>query len=103
MHRHLEEKNKSKGGLALRELAKCIYDISRIEGSFLLRSGKTANEYFDKYLFEANPQILKEIASRLSALIPNHIEVLAGLEMGGIPIATALSLESNIQAAFVRK
>ena len=28
---------------------------------------------------------------------------LAGLEMGGIPIATALSLASGIPAAFVRK
>lgn len=85
------------------ELAKRIYDISHLEGTFLLRSGKTANEYFDKYLFEGHPQILKEIASRLSALIPNHIEVLAGPEMGGIPIVTALSLETNIPAAFVRK
>jgi orotate phosphoribosyltransferase len=36
-------------------------------------------------------------------LIPLGTEVLAGLELGGVPIATALSLETGIPAAFVRK
>ena len=36
-------------------------------------------------------------------LIPEGTEVLAGLEMGGIPIATALSLRTGLPAAFVRK
>jgi len=36
-------------------------------------------------------------------LIPENTELLAGLEMGGIPIATAISIESNIQCVFVLK
>lgn len=35
--------------------------------------------------------------------IPEGTEVLAGLEMGGIPIATALSLKTEIPVVFVRK
>ncbi|UNK20307.1 orotate phosphoribosyltransferase [Paenibacillus sp. N3/727] len=84
-------------------LAKEIYKIAHLTGSFTLRSGQISNEYFDKYLFESNPTVLSKVADQLALLIPDGIEVLAGLEMGGIPIATALSLKSNIPAAFVRK
>ena len=85
------------------ELAKEIFNISHLTGEFLLRSGRVSNEYFDKYRFEAKPEILNVIAENLVPLIPEGTEVLAGLEMGGIPIVTALSLKTGIPAAFVRK
>lgn len=85
------------------ELAKQIYKISYLTGQFKLRSGQTSHEYFDKYRFESKPEILREIARQLAPLIPPGTEILAGLEMGGIPIATALSLETGIPAVFVRK
>lgn len=85
------------------ELAKEIYEIAHLTGEFTLRSGQVSNEYFDKYLFESDPRVLSKVAEELFKLLPDGIEVLAGLEMGGIPIATALSLKSNIPAAFVRK
>ena len=85
------------------ELCKKIYEVAHLEGTFKLRSGQISNEYFDKYLFESNPNILREIAKHLSKKIPEGTEVLAGLEMGGIPIATALSMETGIPVVFVRK
>ncbi|MFV8259480.1 orotate phosphoribosyltransferase [Bdellovibrio bacteriovorus] len=85
------------------ELAKNIYDIAHLTGEFKLRSGQISNEYFDKYRFEAQPTLLREIAKQMVPLIPAGTEVLAGLEMGGIPIATALSLETGIHCVFVRK
>jgi orotate phosphoribosyltransferase len=84
-------------------LAKEIYQISNIKGNFTLRSQQQTTEYFDKYLFEAQPKLLFEIARQLVALIPENIDILAGLEMGGIPIATALSLQTGIPLVFVRK
>jgi orotate phosphoribosyltransferase len=84
-------------------LADRINTIARLTGTFTLRSGQIATEYFDKYRFEAQPALLAEIADALAPLIPAGTEVLAGLEMGGIPIATALSLRTGIPAAFVRK
>ncbi|MEO5722770.1 MAG: phosphoribosyltransferase family protein, partial [Ilumatobacteraceae bacterium] len=68
-----------------------------------LRSGQVAGEYFDKYRFESQPRLLDEIAAEMVPLIPTDTEVLAGLELGGVPIATALSLRTGIPAAFVRK
>jgi orotate phosphoribosyltransferase len=89
--------------LSRKELAKKILEVSHLKGEFKLRSGKVSNEYFDKYRFESQPLILSNIATQMLKLIPHGIEALAGLEMGGIPIATALSLQSNLAAMFVRK
>lgn len=85
------------------ELGKKIYEISNIKGEFTLRSGQIATEYFDKYLFEANPTILRAIGEQIAQTLPAEFDQLAGLEMGGIPIATAISLHTGIPALFVRK
>lgn len=85
------------------ELARRIYEISLLEGEFTLRSGAVASRYFDKYRFEAEPEVLRAIAQEMAPLVPPEVEVLAGLEMGGIPLATALSLETGLPALFVRK
>ncbi len=86
-----------------KQLAEEIKSTSLLRGSFTLRSGQTSTEYFDKYLFESSPPLLKAIATYMKELIPSNIEVLAGLEMGGIPLVTALSLETGLPCAFVRK
>lgn len=84
-------------------LAKEIDQIARLTGSFVLRSGQTSTEYFDKYRFESDPKLLAQIAKQMAPLIPQGTEVLAGLEVGGIPIATALSLQTGLPQVFVRK
>ncbi len=84
-------------------LAARLYQVCNIKGSFRLRSGKLSSEYFDKYLFESQPELLRAIAQGLRALIPVGTDILAGLEMGGIPVATALSLETGLPMIFVRK
>ncbi len=84
-------------------LAERIGDVCRLTGNFTLRSGQTATTYFDKYLFEADPGLLREVAELAAPLVPAETEVLAGLELGGVPVATALSLQTGLPAAFVRK
>jgi orotate phosphoribosyltransferase len=85
------------------ELARKIYRISHLTGTFQLRSGQISHQYFDKYLFESDPELLAAISKHLTPLVPAGTEILAGLEMGGIPVATALSLETHIPGIFVRK
>ncbi len=80
-----------------------IRKVAKLSGSFTLRSGKVSDTYFDKYQFEAQPQLLREIANALTPLVPADTEVLAGLEMGGIPVVTMLSQVTGLPAAFVRK
>jgi len=85
------------------DLAKEIYNVAHITGEFLLRSGKISNEYFDKYKFESDPTLLDSISFYMKELIPDKTEILAGLEMGGIPLASAISLKTNTPVIFVRK
>ena len=84
-------------------LASKIRRSARLTGSFTLRSGKVSDTYFDKYQFEADPSLLKSIAESMAPLVPPGTEVLAGLEMGGIPIVTMLSQITGLPAAFIRK
>lgn len=85
------------------ELARRLYAASHLSGRFTLRSGRTATEYFDKYRFESDPSLLWPLAEALAALVPDGVEVLAGLELGGVPLAVALSRLTGLPAAFVRK
>jgi orotate phosphoribosyltransferase len=85
------------------ELARRVVDVALQRGEFRLRSGQISELYFDKYQFEAQPALLREVAKALSQLVPNDAEVLAGLELGGVPLATALSFETGLPVAFVRK
>jgi orotate phosphoribosyltransferase len=85
------------------DLAHRIYATSHLTGEFTLRSGRVSNEYFDKYRFESDPVLLAEVAEAMATLVPEGIEVLAGLEMGGIPVVTALARVTGLPACFVRK
>ena len=85
------------------ELARAIYDVSHITGTFTLRSGVVSNEYFDKYRFESDPALLRVIAEAMADAVPDGTEMLAGLELGGVPLATMLSQVTGIPALFVRK
>ncbi len=84
-------------------LAARVGELCRLTGDFTLRSGRVASTYFDKYLFEADPELLAAIAAHMAKLVPDTTEVVAGLELGGVAVATAISLATGIPAAFVRK
>jgi len=84
-------------------LAGAVKSVASLEGAFRLRSGQTSSTYFDKYRFEADPALLRRVAAEMIPLLPDGSQVLAGLELGGVPIATAISLATGLPAAFVRK
>ncbi len=84
-------------------LAQRIYERAHLTGEFRLRSRVVSGEYFDKYLFEADPELLREVAEALVASFPEGVEAVAGLELGGVPLATMASQLSGLPALFVRK
>ncbi|MEO5666329.1 MAG: orotate phosphoribosyltransferase [Nocardioides sp.] len=84
-------------------LAADINALCRLTGEFTLRSGQVADTYFDKYLFEADPVLLDRVATQMLELLPAATDLLGGLEMGGIPIATMVSAKTGTSALFVRK
>ncbi len=85
------------------ELGAAIFAASHLTGTFTLRSGAVSHEYFDKYLFESDPQLLAAIAQQLAPHVPDGIDALAGLETGGIPLAVMLSQATGLPTLFVRK
>ncbi len=84
-------------------LARDVDACCRLTGEFTLRSGQVASEYFDKYLFEAQPGLLARVVDRMVDLVPEEAELLGGLELGGVPIATVLSARTGLPSLFVRK
>ena len=85
------------------ELAICIRDVSYLTGHFILRSGKTSTFYWDKYRFESDPVLLGAVVDEMAKLIPESFDRLVGLELGGVPLATGLSLKTGKPCLYVRK
>ena len=85
------------------ELIEQMKEIALLQGEFTLRSGKKSNWYFDKYRFEGIPSIMHSVAHHMARLIPEGTDRLAGIELGGIPMCTALSMHTDIPCMFIRK
>jgi orotate phosphoribosyltransferase len=70
----------------------------------VLSSGKRSKYYLDKWRFETDPALLREIAKALAALLPEPApDRLAGVELGGVPLAAALALETGLPYLIVRR
>jgi orotate phosphoribosyltransferase len=84
-------------------LARRVRAIAFLRGEFTLRSGQISDEYFDKYLMEADPALLSDAARAMADLVPSGDVLLAGLELGGVPLVTMLGQVTRHPTRFVRK
>lgn len=86
-------------------LGERLMQASYLEGDFVLRSGKRSRFYLDKYLFETQPDLLRDIAAGLAAKLPVYepFDLLAGPELGAVALVAALSLASGKPFVIVRK
>lgn len=85
------------------DLARQLVRASYLKGDFVLSSGRRSNRYFDKYLFETEPELLKQLGVHLSRLVPESTQRLAAPEMGAILLGGAVSLETGLGLILVRK
>ncbi len=72
---------------------------------FTLKSGKKSRLFIDIKQASLNPTILKEVIMRVIEVAPAYIygyDKIASVAIGGIPIATALSLETEIPQVIIR-
>ena len=72
-------------------------------GDFTLTSGKKSSYYVNMKMASTNPEILRLISVEFAKLIPNGTDIIAGMELGAVPLAVALSLESGIPYTMIRK
>lgn len=87
----------------IRELAEQVKETALLRGDFILSSGRKSNYYLDKYRIETQPFILEKVAAGLAGKIPTGIDLLAGPELGAIPLVTAVGLKTGIPFLLVRK
>ena len=87
----------------INELAKLVKKTALLTGEFTLSSGRKSNYYLDKYRIETQPAILDAVAEGLVSKIPEETELLAGPELGAIPLVTAVGLKTGIPFLLVRK
>jgi len=73
-----------------------------LHGEFVLSSGRTSPYYIDKYQFETHPDLLRDIARLLTQALPPETTRLVGPALGGVPLATAVALETGIPFVIVR-
>jgi orotate phosphoribosyltransferase len=87
------------------EVATLIKEAGAIKkGKFKLSNGSLTDYYIDKYVFETNPDVLDVIADEIAGrLVESNIDVIAGPELGAVPLVTAVSLRTGIAAAYIRK
>ncbi len=71
-------------------------------GRFVLTSGAVSDYYIDIKKASTNPNVLKEIAKEMKEYAEGY-DVIAGMELGAVPLIVALSLETGIPYAIVRK
>jgi orotate phosphoribosyltransferase len=76
-------------------LAARVKAVALLEGDFTLRSGKKSKFYFDKYLFETQPDILEQMGKEIAARLPAGTQRIAGPELGAVALAAAGSLAAK--------
>ena len=87
----------------LRDLGRELVKASYLKGDFVLRSGKRSNRYFDKFLFETDPAVLRRLGKHLARLVPAETRRLAAPELGAVLLGGAVSMESGLPLVLVRK
>tara|TARA_B100000029_G_scaffold467766_1_gene504232 strand:+ start:331 stop:858 length:528 start_codon:yes stop_codon:yes gene_type:complete len=72
-------------------------------GDFTLTSGKKSKFYVDMKLASTDPDILSCIAKEFAKHLSKKIDFIAGMELGAVPLAVALSLETGLPYSMIRK
>jgi orotate phosphoribosyltransferase len=88
------------------DLGRRLVERAYLEGDFVLRSGRRSRYYLDKYRFETDPGLLAGLGRELAALVRLHApaaELLAGPELGAVPLAAVTSIETGLPFVIVRK
>ena len=87
------------------ELARALAEHAYLEGDFILRSGRRSRYYLDKYRFETQPGLLAPLGTEIWAAVQEvepEAVLLAGPELGAVPLTTAASLASGLPFLIIR-
>jgi orotate phosphoribosyltransferase len=80
-----------------------MVEASELHGEFVLSSGKTSTVYFDKFRFLTRPDLLRDVARAVTMLLAPGTQLLGGPEGAAVLLVAAVSLETGLPVAVVRK
>lgn len=93
--------------LGLQELTwlrKIIVERALTRGDYVLSGGSPSDYYIDKFRLFSDPHVLRRIARMFTPVIAEtNPDLVAGTELGGVVVATAVSQMSGIPMIAVRK
>ncbi len=87
------------------ELGRRLVETALLEGDFTLRSGKRSRWYLDKYRFETEPGMLRELGERLATAasdVEPDADRLAGPALGAVALAASAAMASGLPFIIVR-
>ncbi len=88
-------------------LAEALKECGAIKfGDFTLASGRKSRYYVDIKKASTNPKILKLIAQRIEKIVKSHsihADYIGCVALGGVPIAVAAALETELPLIIIRK
>jgi len=89
------------------DLKQALKDCGALQfGDFTLASGAKSKYYIDIKRASTDPKVLKLIAEGMAAKLKElglKVDKIAGIVLGSVPLAAALSLETGIPYVMVRK
>jgi len=86
-----------------KELIQLLKECEAIKfGRFVLTSGAISDYYIDIKRASTSPKILKKIAEAMAEYTDKY-DLLAGMELGAVPLVVAVSLETGIPYVIIRK
>ncbi len=87
------------------QLGELLVERALLEGDFVLRSGRRSTWYLDKYRFETEPGLLRELGEALAATArecePDAVR-LAGPALGAVALAASAAMASGRPFIIVR-
>ncbi|MFN2461403.1 MAG: orotate phosphoribosyltransferase [Candidatus Velthaea sp.] len=88
----------------LRWLQQVIVERALTRGDYLLSGGARSDYYIDKFRLFSDPQVLRRIARLFAPVVADMSpDLIAGTELGGVILATAVSQMSSVPMIVVRK
>jgi orotate phosphoribosyltransferase len=102
---HLEPEGSRLGRIPeIKWLVNMILERALTHGEVLLAGGRRSDYYIDKFRLFADPAVLRRIARLFVPMVSEvNPHLIAGTELGGVILATAVSQMSNIPMIAVRK
>ena len=101
----LKPETKKELDIQKKELIEALKACGAVQyGNFTLTSGKKTKYYIDIKKASTDPKTLKLIARQAAIKIEDmDVSTVAGIELGSVPLATAVSMETELPLLIVRK